>query len=499
MNTIAIIGGGFAGTLTAVNLIRQCRYAVKIVLIESQQKAGRGMAYSTLSEKHLLNVPAGRMSAFPDKPLHFLRWAQSQDKKVKESSFLKRSLYGEYLESILQSTLKELPHGVAFERIFDEALSIKLIQGDSKAVIKLAEGDVVVADRAVLATGNFSPAIPTGISQGIASSDKYINNPWGTHSFDFGTTSGDILLIGSGLTMVDKALEIVHSGFKGTIHAVSRRGLLPRANSRTSHPAFAQTELHSELFGDLHLLVKSVREAIKSGSYGQLFDNASTVKMDVSDWRQVIDSLRPHSQSLWQSLDDKQKRRFLRHVRAYWDVHRHRTAPEVGEEIDALVGAGKLQVTAGRLYSVQETADALIATILPREGKQAQQVKVSYMINCTGVSADFRRVKNPLAQSLLTRGIVSPHASGLGINVLPEGNVVDAQGKASNVVFTLGTPTLGTRGETTAIPELRVQAKDLAAKLLSTARPALEISITDEISRSGSFTTQDFLKFNVKA
>lgn len=121
------------------------------------------------------------------------------------------------------------------------------------------------------------------------------------------------------------------------------------------------------------------------------------------------------------------------------------------------------------------------------------------MINCTGVSADFSKASNPLARSLLTRGIVSAHMSGLGINVLPEGNVVDAQGKASNIIFTLGTPTLGARGETTAVPELRVQAKDLAAKLLSAAGPDLDVLITDEFSRFGSFSTQDFLKFNVKA
>ncbi len=468
MNTVAIIGGGFAGTLTAVNLIQQARSPFKIVLVERAESLGRGVAYSTGFSKHLLNVPAGRMSALPDEPLHFLKWARAKNMVVSESSYLSRELYGEYIDSILQSTVNNLPAFITFERLTDEALSIKLIQDKTKAVIKLASGDVIVADKVVLATGNFTPRAPSGISQSIALSERYINNPWKQTGADYATTGGEALLIGTGLTMIDKTIELVHNGFKGNIYAVSRHGLIPCAHSRASLATFAQTELNQDLYGDLMLLFKAVKETIRSGSYGHLFDNSSTVKMEVSDWRQVIDCLRPHSQALWASLNDKQKHRFLRHLRTYWDVHRHRMAPEIAEEINALIETGRLRVIRGRLYSVNETSEALIATIMPRAGGQPEQLKVGLLINCSGYSPDFRTAKNNLAQSLLTRSMVVSHPTGLGINVRPDGAILDAAGKPSRVLFTLGPPTLGLRGETVAVPEIRVQARELAKTLLQT-------------------------------
>jgi len=470
MITVAIIGGGFTGTLTAVNLIQQASSPIKIVLIEAEEQTGKGVAYSTQFPGHLLNVPAGRMSAFPDEPLHFLKWARTKLPKLSETAFVPRSLYGEYIQNILQSAINQLPSLVTFERCEDEVLSVKMIQDETKAVLKLASGDVVVADKVVIATGNFSPSAPSGISQGIANSERYINNPWRWNIGESDTIDGDLLLIGTGLTMVDKVLELVHSGFNGTLYAVSRHGLLPRAHSRTPVPAFAQTELNQELYGDLIPLFKAVKESIRSGSFEHLFDNASTVKMEVSDWRQVIDSLRPHSQALWASLSDKQKKRFLRHIRTYWDIHRHRMAPEIGDEIERLTQSGKLKVLAGRLYSVNETSEALIATIMPRGGGQPQQLKVKRMVNCSGFSPDFRRSKSTLAQSLLTRELVHPHPSGLGISVRTDGAVLDANQKPSKVLFTLGTSTMGLRGETVAVPELRVQTRDLARTLLQSSQ-----------------------------
>lgn len=496
MITVAIIGGGFTGTLTAVNIIQQARTPIKVALIEPAEKAGKGVAYSTQFAGHLLNVPAGRMSAFPDEPLHFLKWARTKYPKLSETAFVSRALYGEYVENILHAATNNLPSLVTFERVEDEVLSVKLIQDETKAVLKLASGDVIVADKVVLATGNFSPSAPSGISQGIAASERYIGNPWKPNATAFDTISGDALLIGTGLTTVDKTLELVHSGFKGTIYAVSRHGLLPRAHSKTSVPAFAQTELNQELYGDLNLLFKAVKESIRNGSFEQLFDNASTVKMEVSDWRQVIDSLRPHSQALWASLTDKQKRRFLRHIRTYWDVHRHRMAPEIGDAIEQLIQSGKLKVMAGRLYSVNETSEALIATIMPRGGGQPHQLKVNLMLNCSGFTPDFRKSKSTLAQSLLTRGIVQPHATGLGINVRTDGAVLDANQKPSRVIFTLGTNTLGLRGETVAVPEIRVQARDMARTLLQSS-PTVEFSmlqINDSISNLGKIIDSDQLR-----
>lgn len=467
MSTVAIIGGGFAGTLTAVNLMYQAHCPLRIVHIESNEIRNRGVAFRTQSPHHLLNVPAGRMSAFPDDPLHFLKWARSRDKKLSESSFVQRCLYGEYLDDVLEAGLKSLPPFLSYEALNGEAISIKLIQDDSKAVIKLADGNVVVADKVVLATGNFKSGTPAGISETIAASEHYVADAWSRQCEKLVTASGDILIIGTGLTAVDKMIDLEACGFKGNIHAVSRHGLLPASHLKTSLPTFAQTELRQELYSDLNLLFKSVKNAIRSGSYKDLFDNASSVNMEVSDWRQIIDSLRPHSQSLWGALSETQKARFARHLKAYWDVHRHRMAPEIGTRIEKLQQSGQLQTIAGRLYSVQETAETLVATIVPRGGGQPRQLKVAGIINCTGFELNFEKAESSLAQSLIARGLVKAHPTGLGLSILADGNVLDNNERPSKVLYTLGASTIGARGESIAIPELRVQAKELAATLLS--------------------------------
>lgn len=467
MSTVAIIGGGFAGTLTAVNLMYLAHCSLRIVHIESSEKRNCGVAFRTQSPHHLLNVPAGRMSAFPDDPLHFLKWARSRDNKLSESSFVPRNLYGEYLDGVLEAGINSLPPFVSYEALNGEAISIKLIQDDSKAVIKLADGNVVVADKVVLATGNFKAGRPSGISQTIASSEHYFSDAWSADCARIATTGGDIMIIGAGLTAVDKIMDLEACGFKGNIHAVSRHGLLPASHLKTSLPTFAQTELRCELYSDLNLLFKSVKNAIRSGSYKDLFDNASTINMEVSDWRQIIDSLRPHSQSLWAALSDTQKSRFYRHLKAYWDVHRHRMAPEIGKRIAALQASGQLQTVAGRLYSVQETAEALVATIVPRGGGQPKQLKVGSIINCTGFELNFEKTESALAQSLLARGLVKAHPTKIGLSILNDGNVLDSNDRPSKVLYTLGAPTIGARGESIAVPELRTQAKELAATLLS--------------------------------
>jgi len=467
MSTIAIIGGGFAGTLTAANLIYQARCPLRIVHIERSQTRNRGIAYNTTSPYHLLNVPAGRMSAFPDDPLHFLRWARTRNSKLSESSFVPRSLYGEYLDGVMEAAMKELPDFVSYEAVGAEAISIKLIQDQTRAVIKLANGNVIVADKVVLATGNFKTGLPCGISESVAASQRYIGDAWQKNDKNFDTIDGAVMLLGTGLTAIDKIMEISKGGFTGTFYAVSTHGLLPAAHLQSSLPSFAQTELRAELYGDLNSLFRAVKNAIRNGTYKELFDHASSVNMEVSDWRQIIDALRPHSQALWSALSDREKMRFARHLRSYWNVHRHRMAPEIAAQIMQIKESGRLQTIPGRLYSIQETERELIATITTRGGAQPRQVKVARVINCTGNESNFEKADSPLAQSLIARGLAAPHPTKLGLCIQPDGNVIDANDKPSKVLFTLGTSTIGARGESSAVPELRTQAKELAAHLLS--------------------------------
>src|SRR6202012_134962 len=102
--TIAIIGGGVSGALTAFHLVRQ-EVQARVILIEQRPDFGLGLAYSTPSLRHLLNVPAGKISALPDQPNHFLNWLRKNyDPAATAKTFAPRAVFGRYIQSLLRST-----------------------------------------------------------------------------------------------------------------------------------------------------------------------------------------------------------------------------------------------------------------------------------------------------------------------------------------------------------------------------------------------------------
>lgn len=177
------------------------------------------------------------------------------------------------------------------------------------------------------------------------------------------------------------------------------------------------------------------------------------------DWRSVIDVLRPITQLLWQQLPRTEQRRFLRHLTPYWDVHRHRIAPEINEVVQAMRESGQLTITAGRIQDHQALADGVAVTVRPRRSPTHQIVQVSRVIHCTGVQADYRRSSQSLIANLRQQGLIRPNDIGLGVDTAPDGSVLEAQGNRSTLLYTLGTPRKGNLWETIAVPELREQAQ----------------------------------------
>ncbi|MNS38775.1 hypothetical protein D3C72_710360 [compost metagenome] len=259
----------------------------------------------------------------------------------------------------------------------------------------------------------------------------------------------DLLLIGAGLTAIDWALSLAARGHRGHIHLLSRQGRLPHVHvpglsPRTSEPPAAP---HTAT-GLLSWVRGEVRAAEATGL----------------DWRQAVDGIRPHLQGLWRGLSHAERRRFLRHARPFWEVHRHRMAPEVAGAIARLRASGQLTVHAGRVAGYEDCPDAVRVSVRQRRGGSAS-VTVARVVNCTGPEADFRKKRHPLVANLLERGLVRPDALGMGIEVSDDGAVLDAQGTPSDTIFALGPVRKGGLWETTAVPELRGQAGALAGHL----------------------------------
>ena len=438
--TVAVIGAGFSGVLTALRLL-VAPEGPTVLLIERGPRFGRGAAYATGSPHHLLNVRATNMSAFVEQPSHFLDWLGEEGDAEVGQVFVTRDRYGRYLQSLL----REAASGDGARRlvlVHDDVVSLK--QAGEKWALHLGVGRVLKADAVVLATGNLPPPAPEGLDPDLLTSPRYVADPWAWDAAET-PTAGDILLLGTGLTAVDMALSIDAARPGAMITALSRHGLLPRAHAPTGEGnAWAQPPT-----GSPQQVLSRVRAEAKT------------------DWRGALDALRPHVQALWRGWSVDERRRFLRHARPWWDVHRHRLAPQTAETLATFQARGTFQVEAGRLAELSLKGDAVEASWRRRGGGETRSRSFALVVNCTGPMGDVTRSGDPLIGALLAAGLVRPDACALGIDVDARSRTVGADGSASPTLFAVGPITRGQFYEITSVPDIRLQAAECAEAIQS--------------------------------
>jgi uncharacterized NAD(P)/FAD-binding protein YdhS len=418
---VAVVGGGAAGALQALHL-KQAGVG-PVTLIERARTPGRGVAYSTTRPEHLLNVPARRMSAFNEDPDHFTRWFAARVGGGAED-FAPRMAYGNYLSELLAEAEIAAVRGEAID-VTDKVL--------------LSDGREIEADAVVLAPGNFKPATPRGIDT-AALGGLWIDDPWSRGIADGLGPSDIVLLLGTGLTAVDAALTLEATGFAGRIVALSRRGLAPRVHG-PREPMVAPGE---DLPPSCVAMLRRVREI---------------------GWRSAVHELRTVTQTLWGAADGEERGRFLRHLRPWWDVHRHKVAPAVGATIDAMQGAAKLAVAAGKLVSADADGDRAVVRFRARGKDDVETLLAARIVNCTGPEMDIARAGEPLLDALTSAGRIRPDALKIGIDVDQDCRTIDAAGQACERLYAIGPVTRGTFWESVAVPDIRVQAARVAERI----------------------------------
>ncbi len=451
--TIAIVGGGFSGCMVAAHLLLQAQQPLRIVLIDRSDSPGRGVAYRDQPECHLLNVRVEAMSAFPDRPDHFLDWlnnSYSPCHPVGTTEYLPRRIYGLYIGSVLDEARRNARRGVSLEFRTGEVLGLR--QGKDGLNLRFAGGGQLRADRLVLALGNPGPADPPLADSRFFDSPRYLGHAWSSPGLYSIRRDENLLLIGSGLTTLDWLAALQKLGHHGRIHVVSRRGLLPQLHRPAAPHALSFNPLETPP-RVLPLLQRLRAEA-------------EAVEGRGGDWRAVVDALRPFTQILWQRLSAAEQRRFLRHLRPYWEIHRHRAAPRIVESVYELLRSGQLQMIAGRLERFEERAQEVEVSLRLRPGRDLLRLQVQRVVNCTGPESNYRRLSHPLIVSLRERGLIQPDALGLGLLTDAQGALLDCDGRACGWLHTLGPARKGQLWETTAVPEIRVQAQALARRLL---------------------------------
>ncbi len=432
---VAIVGGGFSGAMLAARLAES---GVASVLIHDNADAGLGVAYSTAFEGHLLNVRSGRMSAVEGRPDDFVAWLRAHRPELADPiDFAPRKVYGDYVRGRLAMIEGTFPGRI--EHIVARALAI------DGTGIGLTDGRTIAADAVVLATGNPAPATASAEPGG-----RVVSDPWAPGALDLVGADDSILIVGTGLTMVDMIQSLLARGWKGRATALSRRGLVPRAHAATP-------DLPADLPADALTGPVSNRLA------------AARATTCASGWRGVMEAYRPITADLWAMADTDQRARMVRHLRPWWDVHRHRIAPRIAETLTGLIASRRLRVVAGRLGVVETDRDGVWAGWSPRGGGAQPPLTANWLIDCTGPA--HSPATDPLTAPLLASGRARLDPLRLGLDLDPSGRVLDIKGVADPRLFVLGPPARAAFWETIAVPDIRKRIEAVVDALVSGKRP----------------------------
>jgi uncharacterized NAD(P)/FAD-binding protein YdhS len=422
---VAIVGGGASGTILAAQLARR---GIASTLIDGSGRAGKGVAYSTIEPAHLLNVRAEGMSAWAEDPDHFAHRFEREGGD--RHGFAQRRLFGRYLGEILDEAIASGKTNLV------QASATGADRADGSWRVTLDDGSSIEAEAVALAIGNQAPE-PLRAFAGAG--DRFIGNPWGDDAQaaveDLAKSGADALLVGTGLTMVDLVLSLDAGGHQGRIVALSRRGQIPRSHGDYDPAPVEGAEVPRSAVRTIWRWLR-----LRSAEVG---------------WRAAVDSLRPHSHSLWQSLDAKEQQRFLRHARPWWDVHRHRIAPEVAATVHRLIAEDRLEIVAGRIIAAQPAGDAIEVELRRRGAGTSRHMRFAYAFNCTGPLHSIDRTRDPLLRSLLDAHQAVPDQLGIGLEV-------DETSRAGERLWALGPLTKGRYWEIIAVPDIRDQAATVA-------------------------------------
>jgi uncharacterized NAD(P)/FAD-binding protein YdhS len=448
---ITIVGGGFAGTALAVQLARQLDLRqAEVHLVEPRPVPGPGLAYTARRPEYLMNVRPAALSLYAEQPGHFAQWLQTQPEAAAAlPEFAARATYGRYLEAELAQVL-DRPGQPGVQWHQTTAVAAPLL-ADGRRQLQLADGGIIASDIVVLALGNFPPPPPAGPDLAYLQHPGYHADPWVTGNLRRIGPNDSVLLIGSGLTAVDVLLALRQDGHQAPVTVVARHGRWPAAHG----PASAT---YPNFYPDL------AQETTVAGVLATVRRHLKLAAAQGTDWRPVLDTLRPDLGRIWAAWPQAEQKRFLRHLAGIWAVARHRSPPDNADAINALMDAGFVRLHVGRVSEILPEGPAMRVRVQRGQGAGCWQL-TQHVVCCAGPLLDYRRVQEPLVRSLREAGQLSPDALGLGLLTDARGALLAADGQPAPGLFTLGASRRPAYFESTAVPELRQQAAALAAEL----------------------------------
>jgi uncharacterized NAD(P)/FAD-binding protein YdhS len=440
---VAVIGGGAAGTLVAVHLMRsaaEVERAIEISLIHSGPEIGPGIAYGTDDPLHLLNIPASRMGAISGRPDHFQEWLRGRGQEVGAGEFVPRSLFGSYLRALLSDTEEACGGFADLRRLRGEVVGLKAPVADAESLrLDLGDGRSLEADDVVLALGPLEGADPVPVPEELCEAGVYIARPWVPGAIDIARGDRDVLMIGTGLTAADMILSLTSQGDGPRIRAVSRHGLLPRR--------------HRDDLTRIEPFPVPLDEGRLEPVLAAVIERLDSVARDGGDWRDVLDSLRLSTPKIWRALLPEEKRRFYSSLERFWQVHRFRMAPAIADRLDELLGEGSVRIDARTIVAVEAGPRGARVSLEAAGAGGIETVDVDRVINCTGPGARIEAQASTLLRDLLDQGSARVDELGIGLDVAANGALIDSAGRPSERIRVVGALRKGVEWESLGVGE----------------------------------------------
>ncbi len=456
---VTILGGGYAGAATAIKLLDAATRPLRIVIVEPRGELGRGAAYSTREAGHLMNGPAKLFSLYPERPEHFAQFLARfaaewnwRDPLAPDflNAFAPRAVFGDYVRAELARAVSRAAPLVSLEHVAAEATDLRRRGG--RVELGLSSGHALIADHVVLAVGAVPSRPDIPIDPAVAASPRYIADPWTLEAFERIPRTGRVLLLGTGLTMLDALVTLERRGFAGRYTAISRRGLLvhPRREVVPLRDFLAEAPLPTTARG----LLRAARQELSRTTHGR------------PDWQSLVMAIRPHVPALWQRASEAERARFVRHLRPIWETSLHRAPPRSAQLLERGRAEGWFAHRAARIVALEPAADGRIAARVRGRGRADNETLiVDAVVNCTGVAHDWSRAQSPLMASLLATGAVRPGPLAFGIDADWQHAAIGRDGLPAPDLSAIGHPLRGVRWESSTLVELLQQAIQLGNRL----------------------------------
>ncbi|MBH0238932.1 FAD/NAD(P)-binding protein [Methylobrevis albus] len=466
--TVVVIGGGFTGAAIAWHLGFAAGQRPAVTVFEPRRLLGGGLAYDTADPVHRINVPAAKMSLVPSDEDHFLRWLRASGLADPEalrpdgSLFPRREIFGRYVAAHLAPLLQS----GAVTQVAERVVKVSRVDGrddgrhDGRWRVTGDGGSVVFADVVVIATSHPPPAAPAPLAAALHDHPRFVADPTRPGALAAIRPDDRVLVVGNGLTAADIIASLGARGHRGPIVAVSRRGL--RSRGHAARPAEPRGDFVTAPSTSARALLARVRAEVAQA------DAAG------SSWHAVFDALRLQGGAVWAALPLAERRRLVRHLRPFWDVHRFRVAPQVEDAIVAGLTTGRLEIAAAHVTGARVAGEAIRVDLRRRGDRAAAAHVFDAVVVTTGPAHRGILAAQPYLADLERQGLVRLDDVGLGLACDAHGRAV-GRGGTSPTLLVAGPLARGTFGELMGLP----QVADYALFIASEARIALGLGKRD--------------------